>query len=213
MRLINYKIYSMAIVYLSLGSNKGDRVGYVQQATSLLSAISDETNNFVQAKNSIQHSEIANNLTGAKETVNNSNKVLKIIRTSSLYETQPWLEKNTTWFVNAVIEIKTNLSPADLLAECLRIEKQLGRNRKLEGHFGDRTIDIDILFYDKEIIKNEKLQIPHKYLHQRAFILVPLLEINPDFIHPELNKSIAQLHEELENPEMVYLYGTRIDGI
>lgn len=169
----------MAIVYLGLGSNKGDRVGFIQQATSLLGA----TNN------------------------------VKIIRTSSLYETQPWLEKETTWFVNAVIEIKTSLTPQDLLTECLRIENQLGRNRELEGHFGDRTIDIDILFYDKEIINEENLQIPHKYFHQRAFILVPMLELNPDFIHPELNKNITEIHEELENPEMVYLYGTRIDGI
>lgn len=169
----------MAIAYLGLGSNKGDRVGYVQQATRLLGGVDG----------------------------------IKIIRTSSLYETQPWLEKETTWYVNAVIEIKTTLCAQDLLHECLRIEKQLGRNRELEGHFGDRTIDIDILFYDKNIINEADLRIPHKYLHQRAFVLVPMLELNPDFIHPNLNKSISQLHEELENPEMVYLYGTRIDGI
>lgn len=173
----------MAIVYLSLGSNKGDRIGYVQQATSLLSSL------------------------------NEGECVFKIIRTSSLYETQPWLEKDTTWFVNAVIEIKTNLSPQDLLVECLKIEKFLGRNRELEGPFGDRTIDIDILFYGNEIISEDDLQIPHKFLHQRAFILVPMLELNPDFIHPVLNKNMANLHEELENPEMVYLYGTRLDGV
>ena len=169
----------MAITYLCLGSNKGDRVGYVQQATSLLGGIDG----------------------------------VKIIRTSSLYETQPWLEKETTWYVNAVIEIKTSLSAQDLLSECLRVETQLGRDRLQEGHFGDRTIDIDILFYDKEIINEENLQIPHKHLHQRAFTLVPLLELNPDFIHPEFSKSISELHEELENPEMVYLYGTRINDI
>jgi 2-amino-4-hydroxy-6-hydroxymethyldihydropteridine diphosphokinase len=173
----------MAIAYLSLGSNKGDRVGYVQQATSLLSSL------------------------------NEGERIFKIIRTSSLYETQPWLEKNTTWFVNAVIEIKTNLSPQDLLTECLKIEKLLGRNREIEGLYGDRTIDIDILFYDKDIISEENLQIPHKFLHQRAFILVPMLELDSDLIHPVLDKSMADLHEELENPEMVYLYGTRIDGM
>lgn len=169
----------MTIVYLGLGSNKGDRVGYVQQATSLLGGVDS----------------------------------IKIIRTSSLYETQPWLEKDTTWYVNAVVEIKTALSAQDLLSECQRIEKQLGRNREIEGHYGDRTIDIDILFYDRDIINEPNLQIPHKYLHQRAFTLVPMLELNPDFIHPDLGKSISDLHEELENPEMVYLYGTRIDDI
>jgi 2-amino-4-hydroxy-6-hydroxymethyldihydropteridine diphosphokinase len=169
----------MAVVYLSLGSNLGDRVGYVQQATSLLGAVSD----------------------------------IKIVRTSSLYETQPWLEKEMTWFVNAVIEIKTSLSPRELLQECQRIEKQLGRVREKENQHGDRTIDIDILFYGKDIIDEKDLTIPHKYLHQRAFVLVPFLEINDYFVHPELNKTVADLYEELENPEMVYLYGTRIDGI
>lgn len=169
----------MTIVYLCLGSNKGDRVGYVQQATSLL---------------------------GETEGI-------KLIRASSLYETQPWLGKDTTWYINAVLEVKTSLSPQDLLAECLRIEKQLGRNRAEEGHFGDRTIDIDILFYGKEILNEDNLKIPHKYLHQRAFMLVPMLELNPDFIHPELGKDISALHDGLDDPEMVYLYGTRIDGI
>lgn len=169
----------MAIVYLCLGSNKGDRVGYIQQATSLL---------------------------GATENI-------KIVRTSSLYETEPWLEQQTTWFVNAVVEIKTSLSPQELLAQCLKIEKQLGRNRELEGKSGARTVDIDILFYDKEIIKEDNLTIPHKYMHKRAFTLVPMLELNSDFVHPELGKDVSQLHEELDNPEMVYLYGTKIDEI
>jgi 2-amino-4-hydroxy-6-hydroxymethyldihydropteridine diphosphokinase len=169
----------MAIVYLCLGSNKGDRVGYVQQATSLLGAVEG----------------------------------IKIVRTSSFYETEPWLEQKTTWFVNAVVEIKTSLEPQALLAECQRIEKQLGRNREIEGHYGDRTIDIDILFYDKLIINDDNLVVPHKFMHQRAFMLVPMLELNSDFVHPEFQKSISDLHEELENPEMVYLYGTRIDGI
>lgn len=169
----------MAIVYLSLGSNRGDRVGYIQQATRLLAELNDT----------------------------------KIIRTSSFYETEPWLEKKINWFVNAVVEIKTSLFPHELLNECLRIEKQLGRDRVKEEKYGDRTIDIDILFYGKEVIKEEDLQIPHKYIQRRAFVLVPLLEINSELTHPELNKSMDELYEELENPEMVYLYGTRIDGI
>lgn len=169
----------MTIAYLSLGSNRGDRVGYIQQATSLLAELNDT----------------------------------KIIRTSSFYETEPWLEKKINWFVNAVLEIKTSLSPQELLNECLRIEKQLGRDRAKEEKYGDRTIDIDILFYGKEIIKEEDLQIPHKFISKRAFVLVPLLEINSELIHPEFNKSMDELYEELENPEMVYLYGTRIDGI
>ena len=167
----------MAIVYLSLGSNKGDRIGFVQQASSLLNACEN----------------------------------ISIIRTSAFYETEPWNMNSDTWFVNAVVEIKTKLSPKELLAECKRIEAQLGRNTKASNGYEDRTIDIDILFYGNEIIHDEDLIIPHKYVHLRAFTLVPLLELIPDFIHPILHKSIIDLHSDLENPEMVFLYGTRVE--
>ncbi len=168
----------MAIAYLSLGSNKGDRIGFVQQATSLLNATDG----------------------------------ISLIRTSAFYESEPWGMEAETWFVNAVVEVKTSLSPQSLLTECQRIEAQLGRKR-IEGEKGyqDRTIDIDILFYNKEIINDENLVIPHKFLHLRAFTLVPLLELIPNFEHPILHKTITQLHYDLENPEMVFLYGTRVE--
>lgn len=169
----------MAIVYLSLGSNCGDRIGYVQQATSLLAAVEG----------------------------------ISLIRTSAFYETEPWGMKSDTWFVNAVVEIKTKLSPHQLLTACQRIEQQLGRKRNLENpNYTDRTIDIDILFYNKDVINDEDLVIPHKYLHLRAFTLVPLLELIPNFEHPVLHKTIAELHDDLENPEMVFLYGTRVEN-
>lgn len=167
----------MTIAYLSLGSNQGDRIGYIQQATSLL------------------------NLT----------ENIAIVRTSAFYESEPWNMSTETWFVNAVIEIKTSLTPKELLTECRRIERQLGRTPKESTGYADRTIDIDILFYGKEIIQEENLIIPHKYLHLRAFTLVPLLELIPDFEHPVLHKTISELHSDLENPEMVFLYGTRVD--
>ena len=167
----------MAIAYLSLGSNKGDRIGYVQQAASLL---------------------------GADDGIT-------IVRSSSLYETEPWGMDTKTWFVNAVIEIKTKYSPQELLKTCQRIEAQLGRERKDSNSYADRTIDIDILFYNKDIIEEENLTIPHKFLHLRAFILVPMMELNADFVHPVLHKTIEEMHNDLENPEMVFLYGTRVD--
>ena len=135
---------------------------------------------------------------------------VEIIRTSAFYETEPWNMKSDNWFVNAVIEIKTSLTPHQLLDECKRIEKQLGKKEGHTGNYEDRPIDIDILFYKKEIINEPDLVIPHKYLHLRAFTLVPLLELIPDFEHPVLHKTITELHEDLENPEMVFLYGTRI---
>ena len=167
----------MAIVYLSLGSNKGDRIGYVQQAAGLLAALDDT----------------------------------QIIRTSAFYETEPWNMNTKTWFVNAVLEIKTKLQPQQLLTECIRIEKQLDRNKQDNINYEDRTMDIDILFYNNDIINEYNLIIPHKYVHLRAFVLVPLLELIPDYIHPVLNKNISELHNDLENPEMVFLYGTRIE--
>lgn len=167
----------MAIVYLSLGSNNGDRIGYVQQAASLL---------------------------GADENIS-------IVRTSAFYETEPWNMNTQTWFVNAVVEIKTKYTPNELLNICQKIEKQLGRTDKETKDYLDRTIDIDILFYNKDIINEENLIIPHKYVHLRAFTLVPMLELNADFIHPVLHKSIVEMHNDLENPEMVFLYGTRVD--
>lgn len=169
----------MAIVFLGLGSNLGDRVGFVQQATSLLT---NEEN-------------------------------IKLVSTSSFYETEPWNFKTENWFVNAVICISTSLYPYQLLKVCNRIESQLGRNREDEAGYNDRTIDIDILFYDDKVIdENEngvKLTIPHPRIHQRAFMLVPMLEIAPSFVHPVLKKSISDIYDEIDDPETVCLYGTR----
>jgi 2-amino-4-hydroxy-6-hydroxymethyldihydropteridine diphosphokinase len=167
----------MAIVYLSLGSNSGDRIGYVQQAASLL---------------------------GADEGIT-------IVRSSAFYETEPWNMNTQTWFVNAIVEIKTKYSPKELLEVCQRIEKQLGREHKTTGNYEDRTIDIDILFYNKDVINEDNLTIPHKYVHLRAFNLVPMMELNSEYEHPVLHKTIVEMHNDLENPEMVFLYGTRVD--
>ena len=119
--------------------------------------------------------------------------------------------KSDNWFVNAIVQISTSFSPEELLEECQKIENILGRKHSENKNvYSDRTIDIDILFYDNLILHNENLTIPHQYFHKRAFILVPMLEISEDFIHPIFNKSVLELYEELENPEMVCLYGTRV---
>lgn len=167
----------MAIVYLSLGSNIGDRVGFIQQATGLLSA----------------------------------NENINIISTSSFYESEPWQMDSDNWFVNAVVQISTILLPETLLSECQKIEAFLGRKRQ-EGNpnYTDRTIDIDIICYDDKIINTPNLTIPHKFFHKRAFVLVPMLEIAEDFVHPVFGKTVEELFEDIEEPEMVCLYGTRI---
>lgn len=164
----------MAIAYLSLGSNMGDKVSYIQQAVSFLQESGEVT----------------------------------LVRSSTLYETEPWGYKNQDWFVNAVIEVKTKFSPQELLAHCQAVEKKLGRGRNPAIPWGERTIDIDILFYGTQIISEPDLKIPHVHMHERAFVLVPLLELIPEFKHPVLDKTILELHEELETPEDVFLYGT-----
>ena len=166
----------MAIVFLSLGSNIGDRLGYVQQAASILG----------------------------------TTKNIQIITTSSFYETEPWQMDSPNWFVNAIVHISTSLSPEELLIVINRIEAQLGRERSEKREYTDRTIDIDILFYDDKIMNTDKLIIPHRFFHRRACMLVPMLEIAQDFIHPLFKKSISDLYDELEEPEQVVLYGTRI---
>ena len=114
------------------------------------------------------------------------------------------------WFVNAIVQISTSLSPEELLDECQRIENVLGRKRTTQQpDYQDRTIDIDIIFYDKLILNNERLTIPHKHFHKRGFMLVPMLEIAEDFVHPFFGKTVESLFEAIENPEMVCLYGTR----
>jgi len=134
---------------------------------------------------------------------------IKVVESSSLYESEPVGYADQEWFVNAVMLIETSLSPGELLAECMRIEKQLGRVRDPQNRWGERTLDLDILFYNDSVIEEESLQIPHPRMHERAYALVPMLELDPDFVHPIIGKTVFEIHSELENPEEVYLYGTR----
>lgn len=135
---------------------------------------------------------------------------IKLLATSTFYETEPWGNVAKNWFVNAAIKIETKLKPIEFLRVCQNIEAIIGRNRKEEIRWGEREIDIDILFYDDVVFENEILTIPHKHIQDRAFVLVPMLEIAPDFVHPIYKKTIAQMYDALENPEGVFLYGTII---
>ena len=137
--------------------------------------------------------------------------MVTVVRTSALYETEPWGNKNLEWFVNGVIEIKTKLSPRELLRLCKNAEQRMGREPKSTLDYEARIIDIDILFYGDLTINERDLQIPHAHLHERAFAIVPLLELIPDYIHPKYKKSLLQLHEDLETVDDVFLYGTRVD--
>lgn len=120
------------------------------------------------------------------------NELGDIIQPSSVYETSPWGFESKDNFWNQVLSIETTLSPEELLLKIAEIETSFGRNRENEG-YSSREMDIDILYFDDEIINTEKLTIPHPLLHKRLFVLVPLAEIAPDFVHPVLKLSSLEM--------------------
>ncbi|MDH5762807.1 MAG: 2-amino-4-hydroxy-6-hydroxymethyldihydropteridine diphosphokinase [Nitrospinota bacterium] len=131
----------------------------------------------------------------------NDHPAISISSRSSLYETEPYGKSDQDWFVNSVIEVTTHLSPELLFKACLAIEKKMGRIR--DEKWGPRIIDLDILFYDDFVFKERDLEIPHPDIAERSFVLVPMNEIAPDFVHPKLKKSIETLLEEIPNPQEV----------
>jgi len=112
---------------------------------------------------------------------------------SCIYETKAWGNTNQANFYNQVIAIDTVLEAGKLMHHCLQIEIKMGRVRK--DKWGERIIDIDILLYGNQIINLANLQIPHPYLHLRKFVLVPLAEIAPNLLHPELHQNMVELLE------------------
>ncbi|SHF29047.1 2-amino-4-hydroxy-6-hydroxymethyldihydropteridine diphosphokinase [Caloramator proteoclasticus] len=122
---------------------------------------------------------------------------MKIIKKSSIYETEPYGYKQQPPFINGVILVETELSCRDVLQRLLKIEKQLGRERIIR--WGPRTIDLDIIFYNNEVYNEEDLKVPHPDMHNREFVLKPLCDIEPDFVHPLLNKSVKEMYMMLKN--------------
>ncbi len=118
------------------------------------------------------------------------------MRTSSLYETEPEGIKEQPLFLNAILEMETDLSPRDLLDMLQAIEKRLGRKKVQK--WGPRIIDLDILLYGDLILREEDLEIPHPLLAKRSFVLDPLAEIAPGTIHPRLKMTISDLRDNLK---------------
>ncbi len=175
------------VVYLGLGSNSGKRTQNIKKAIKLL-----------------------------------KKKKVKILKKSSIYKTEPIeggrknfkngvkkVSKNK-WFFNTAVKAKTVLSPRDLLNICREIEKELGRKKTVK--WGPRTIDIDILFYGNEIIKQKDLVIPHSEMYKRRFVLIPLAEINPGFVHPVLGVKVKKLLEDLKDNFKVYKWNGNARG-
>lgn len=120
-----------------------------------------------------------------------------IEKVSQIFETEPIGYRSFFLFYNMVLVGKTSLSPFSLMFEIKKIETLMGRPLVFDDSpYEDRIIDIDILFYENMIIDQTTLIVPHPQLHKRAFVMIPCLELLPDFIHPRFNKSLKQLFEE-----------------
>lgn len=125
----------------------------------------------------------------------------ELVNKSSVYETEAWGGVAKGLFLNQIIQIKTDQAPLNFLAFIQQVEMSLGRVR--DEFWGDRTMDIDILFWDDLIIDSPTLKIPHPYMKARKFVLEPLNELSPDFTHPVLGKTINDLLQECKDKSKV----------
>lgn len=133
----------------------------------------------------------------------------QVNKISPIYETEPVGYKNQDDFLNMVIEANTTMSPEELLQVCQTVEKQLGRKRKILN--GPRTIDLDILLYGQDIIKQKNFQVPHPRMHSRRFVLQPLVDIAPDLLHPVRKKTMRGILKKIKIKNKVKLFN-RIVG-
>lgn len=150
-------------VYLSIGSNMGDKEKYLDYAVNALEG----------------------------------NRYMKDICVSKYLVTKPYGMTEQDDFVNAAIKVKTVYSPYEMLYVINGIEREAGRKRTI--HWGPRTLDIDILFYDDVVMDDEKLTIPHADLHNREFVLAPLCELSPNLVHPVNNMTVSQMLDVVRN--------------
>lgn len=134
---------------------------------------------------------IGNRASNLKEAISSLAPQMEVKAKSSMYETPPWGYTEQENFLNQVIKVKTYLEPLPLLKHIKRLEVALGR--KATFKYGPRLIDIDILFYDQLVLETPLLAIPHPYVHERGFVLLPMMDIAPDLVHPVNGKSIREM--------------------
>ncbi len=139
------------------------------------------------------------NLAKALSLININN--ISLVRSSHIYETEPWGNTDQPLYLNQVFEIMTTMSAPALMKTLLDIEKEMGRVRRKK--WSARIIDLDILYYNHEIINMEGLTIPHPHLHERRFVMEPLAELLPELIHPILRKSNYEILMSLQDDNHV----------
>ena len=154
----------MAIVYLGLGTNIGNRRGNLVKAAALL-----------------------------------AERVGDILALSGFMETEPWGFESENLFLNAAIKMETPLTPDELLSATQAIEREMGREKKSDGTYHDRVIDIDILLYDNRVIEQLGLIVPHPLMQERLFVMAPLAEIAPFERHPLLGQTFMELADSLRD--------------
>ena len=154
----------MAIVYLGLGTNIGNRRGNLVKAAALL-----------------------------------AERVGDILALSGFMETEPWGFESENLFLNAAIKMETPLTPDELLSATQAIEREMGREKKSDGSYHDRVIDIDILLYDNQVIEQPGLIVPHPLMQERLFVMAPLAEIAPFERHPLLGQTFMELVDSLRD--------------
>ncbi len=157
--------------FISLGSNRADRDGYIRRALFLLGRTPG----------------------------------IRVRDVSALYETEPMYLREQNLFLNCVALVSTTLDPYILLAACQKIEKALGRIKRIR--YGPRVIDLDIISYGRRLVNIPGLTIPHPRVQERRFVLQPLFELAPYWSHPGLGRSVKELLSLLESGDKVIYYG------
>lgn len=158
----------MSTVFLSLGSNLGNRLQLLSRATELI-----------------------------------EKRIGLVVDASHIYETIAWGYDGRD-YLNQVVRIETNLEPQEVLDEILEIENTIGRAPRT-GVYTDREIDVDILLYDNLVLLGHDLVIPHPHMHERDFVLVPMLDIAPDLIHPSIGQTMTELCNEVQKDQPVQI--------
>ena len=153
--------------------------------------------------------QLGSNMDNRNAYLKNANKLIAeeigaIQKKSKIYESVPWGVENQNNYLNQVLEIKSEFSAEEVLGKVLQIEDKIGRIR--DEKWGERIIDIDILLFNDSIVEKDGICIPHIHLHNRRFVLIPLNEVAPSFIHPKYNKTIEELLSECKDIESVEEY-------